>query len=367
MPTVSIEREAYTQDDFRGRKIMVHRSMTKTVAAAIQKKVSPVEIATVFYPRIEAALELAQTSEEANEIRTQIETVNTYLKRELPKYIKDRRKEFENTHKGDMLYLQASAKAGQLWEKCEDKMPSHRPSNNCKNLYTSATDAGFKGRADSMTCQRIGEILDTEDWRVYSEETFENMRQPTLYGAECVWKMLFKAEPPEPIEGKYRIIYADPPWSYSNARFGGTTTPDDYYDLMTIKELCEMPVKEALEDNAVLFLWVTSPLLKEAFEVIEAWGFEYKTSFVWDKIKHNMGHYNSVRHEFLLVCTRGSCQPDTMRLFDSVVSVERNRHSEKPEEFREIIDTLYPNGNRIELFARKEVAGWDAYGNEVGN
>ena len=111
---------------------------------------------------------------------------------------------------------------------------------------------------------------------------------------------------------------------------------------------------------------MTSPLLDECWPVIESWGFEYKTSFVWDKVKHNVGHYNSVRHEFLLICTRGSCIPEGGKLFDSVVQVERtDKHSEKPQEFYDIIETLYPSGNRIELFARKDRHGWTSWGNEV--
>jgi len=167
-----------------------------------------------------------------------------------------------------------------------------------------------------------------------------------------------------PPEGKYRIIYADPPWNYGDKRDGRTTGAEDHYTSMTIQELCNLPIKEITEDNAVLFLWVTSPLLEECFEVIDAWGFKYKTSFVWDKIKHNMGHYNSVRHEFLLICTKGSCLPDNVKLFDSVVSVEKTEHSKKPEEFRKIIDTIYTYGNRIELFARQKVDGWDVWGND---
>jgi len=86
---------------------------------------------------------------------------------------------------------------------------------------------------------------------------------------------------------------------------------------------------------------------------------------VWDKVKHNFGHYNSVRHEFLLVCVRGSFTPENNKLFDSVVQVERTKeHSEKPEEFRNIIETLYPSANKIELFARKKIKGWSIWGNE---
>ncbi len=171
-------------------------------------------------------------------------------------------------------------------------------------------------------------------------------------------------EPPK-LEGKYRVIYADPPWKYGNTMPDYFKEQADHYPLMTIEEICALPVKELAEENAVLFLWATSPILEDAFRVINAWGFKYKASFVWDKVKHNMGHYNSVRHEFLLVATRGSCLPDAPKLFDSVISIEKTTHSEKPEIFRQIIDTLYTHGKRIELFARKHVKGWDVYGNQL--
>ena len=161
---------------------------------------------------------------------------------------------------------------------------------------------------------------------------------------------------------KYQIIYADPPWSYSDKqdceKLGGAVK---HYPTMPLQDICDIPVPS--EDNAVLFLWVTSPLLEDSFKVIKAWGFKYKTSFVWDKILHVMGHYNSVRHEFLLVCTKGSCTPDVQKLFDSVVSIERTEHSVKPKEFRDMIDFLYPIGERLEMFARESSEGWDVWGN----
>jgi len=167
---------------------------------------------------------------------------------------------------------------------------------------------------------------------------------------------------------KYRVVYADPPWDYGNSMPPGTTVPRDYYPSMKLSAICELPVREMIEDNAVLFLWTTSPHLEESFEVIRAWGFRYKSSFVWDKVAHNMGHYNSVRHEFLLVCVRGSCQPDVRKLFDSVLTEERTEHSRKPEVFREIIDTIYPHGKRVELFRRgAKIGTWDTWGNEASN
>jgi len=166
--------------------------------------------------------------------------------------------------------------------------------------------------------------------------------------------------------GKYRVIYADPPWKYGDQLTEAYGPVKYHYPAMTIPELCALPVAGLAAKNAVLFLWVTPPLLEEAFDLIRAWGFSYKSSFVWDKVKHNMGHYNSVRHEFLLIAVRGSCLPDVPKLYDSVVSIERGKHSAKPAQFRKMIETLYPHGKRVELFAREDVQGWKPWGNYSG-
>jgi N6-adenosine-specific RNA methylase IME4/ParB-like chromosome segregation protein Spo0J len=171
--------------------------------------------------------------------------------------------------------------------------------------------------------------------------------------------------PSELPDRKYRVVYADPPWSYGNTQPDYHPEQRDHYPVMSMAEVCALPVRDIIEEDAVLFLWVTSPILAESFQVVSAWGFTYKASFVWDKVKHNMGHYNSVRHEFLLICVRGSCQPDQRKLFDSVVSEERTAHSVKPVRFYEIIETLYPYGRRVELFARASRPGWDAWGLEI--
>lgn len=169
-------------------------------------------------------------------------------------------------------------------------------------------------------------------------------------------------------EGKYSVIYADPPWQYhvgdQHSKEEQETVLGTHYPSMNIDELCELQIPSA--KNAVLFMWATSPLVmsQEAFQVVNAWGFEAKACYVWDKVKHNVGHYNSVRHEFLLICTKGSFMPQSKGLHDSVVSIERTKHSEKPEYFRELIDNMYPGGKRIELFARKKVEGWDCYGDD---
>lgn len=177
----------------------------------------------------------------------------------------------------------------------------------------------------------------------------------------------------------YRVLYADPPWRYNDELIVGYGAAEHHYPTLSLEELlglkdsCGRFVGDLARPDSVLFLWATSPLIDDALQITTAWGFEYKTSFVWDKVKHNYGHYNSVRHELLLVCTRGSCVPDNTTLFDSVQVIERSeKHSEKPEEFRQIIDTLYTPStesiDRIELFRRGTApAGWHVWGNEAND
>ena len=198
-------------------------------------------------------------------------------------------------------------------------------------------------------------------------ETFDAIKEgkTTITEAQRQHRRKNLMEQQEFPPGKFRIIYADPPWPYGNSGLDDYGHAERHYPAMPLADLCALDVKTLAADNAVLFLWATSPMLEVAFNVVKAWRFEYKTSFVWDKVRHNFGHYNSVRHELLLVCTRGSCTPDHHELFDSVITLERSAHSEKPDHFRQMIDTLYRHGSRVELFARTEHHGWKSWGNEL--
>ena len=93
-----------------------------------------------------------------------------------------------------------------------------------------------------------------------------------------------KTNKPLPTD-KYRVVYADPPWQYGDKLVDGYGAAEHHYETMSLEDICNLKIQT--EDNAVLFLWATSPLLEDAFKVIKAWGFKYKSSFVWDKIDHN--------------------------------------------------------------------------------
>ena len=167
------------------------------------------------------------------------------------------------------------------------------------------------------------------------------------------------------LSGTYRVIYADPPWSYARTVSPSGSSPTWHYPNMTIDEIAKLPVKDHARRDAVLCLWCPEPLRFDVQPVIDGWGFTHKTAWTWDKIEHNFGHYLSVRHEHLLICVRGSCTPDRLTpMIDSVQTIRRSDvHSEKPKAFRTHIERLY-DGPYLELFGRRPVDGWTVYGNQ---
>jgi N6-adenosine-specific RNA methylase IME4 len=277
----------------------------------------------------------------------------------------------EILNRGAELKLRAERRGGQMLFNLE-KRPGTRndltPGHRVPRLSEFADAKRAAGISDKQATrwQRLGDLTDEEFERHVAEIKARMDELNTAFFLRLAREVTHRErQTVDPPTGRFRVIYADPPWSYGNANLQGYGHASFHYPSMSIEELCTLPVRDLADENAVLFLWVTSPLVMECLPVINAWDFEYKASFVWDKVKHNFGHYNSVRHEFLLVCTRGRCTPDVNQLFDSVQAVERGEHSEKPEEFRKIIDTLYCHGKRIELFARRPAGEeWAIWGNE---
>ncbi len=172
---------------------------------------------------------------------------------------------------------------------------------------------------------------------------------------------------PEMVKGKFRVIYADPPWKYGDERVinGYTgTAAQAHYPTMSAEEICDLDIGSLADVSCVLFCWATFPLLPEAIRVVQAWGFNYKTAMVWDKRRPNMGNYHDASAELLIIATRGSALPSLRP--NQIQNIKRKgRHSEKPEHFRELIDSMYENGTRVELFRRGGApVGWHVWGNE---
>jgi len=168
-------------------------------------------------------------------------------------------------------------------------------------------------------------------------------------------------ETPDLPEGEYDILYADPPWDYT-FKFRGN--PENHYPTMKTPEICELKIPST--ENAVLFLWATNPKLEEALQVINSWGFTYKTNIVWVKDRIGTGHYVRGLHELLLICVKGSMPtPMEQTRPPSVLNSPTRKHSQKPDEVYELLESMYPNRKYLELFARNNREEWTSWGNEV--
>lgn len=182
---------------------------------------------------------------------------------------------------------------------------------------------------------------------------------------------------------KYDVIYADPPWDYGGKmqydKSSIKSENEDFkkkvfissasfkYPTVKLKDLMKLDVDSIAADDCILFLWTTGPQMANAVLLGESWGFEYKTvAFVWDKQVHNPGRYTLSQTEFVLAFKKGKIPtPRGARNVRQLVSVHRNEHSEKPKEVIDGITKMFPEQQKIELFARASYSGWDNWGLEI--
>ena len=173
---------------------------------------------------------------------------------------------------------------------------------------------------------------------------------------------------------RYRVIYADPPWTYRtySAKGAAHKSAASHYDVMRLDEIKALPVDQIADEDCVLFLWATMPCLPEALEVIRAWWFTFKTcAFTWVKRNRKsdgwfwgLGFWTRSNAELCLLATKGRPQR-VSKAVHSVVDARIMEHSRKPAEVRDRIVALCGDVPRIELFARQHAAGWDVWGKEA--
>jgi len=173
---------------------------------------------------------------------------------------------------------------------------------------------------------------------------------------------------------KYPIVYADPPWEYGNPQHSGAGKPTTggaatHYPTLRLPQLKRLPVASIVADDALLFLWTSSPHLDQAIDLMPAWGFKYVTvGFVWDKQRVNPGYYTMSQVELCLIGKRGAIpKPRGARNVRQLVSELRGEHSAKPSEVRHRIEAMFPTQAKVELFAREATPGWSVWGNEVAS
>lgn len=174
-------------------------------------------------------------------------------------------------------------------------------------------------------------------------------------------------------ENKYKIVLADPPWSYKVwCKKGIGRNAENHYPTMNVEDICALPIADIVAKDSVLFLWVTFPNLQEAFRVIEVWGYKFCTvAFVWVKKNKKvdswfmgLGHWTRSNAEICILAKKGNpkrISKSVRQIIDTPIEF----HSKKPDETRDRIVELMGDLPRIELFARQKTEGWDVWGNEV--
>ena len=205
-------------------------------------------------------------------------------------------------------------------------------------------------------------------------EEFKDTKKTTIRGRinENVGEVFEKIDKGVYIAKKknYSLILADPPWSYKKNAGRGKAT--NHYSCMNLEEIKNLPVSEVCKDNAVLFLWATFPLIQEALDVIKAWGFVYKTiGFNWIKtnkdgsIFKGIGNYTRSNSEACLIGLKGKGIPRINKSISQIIISQRKGHSAKPHKTYKLIEELYGEVKRLEMFSRHKREGWDCWGDET--
>jgi N6-adenosine-specific RNA methylase IME4 len=161
---------------------------------------------------------------------------------------------------------------------------------------------------------------------------------------------------------RFGCIYADPPWLYDNQ--GTRAATGNHYEGLTVAQLCEMPVLSLAADDAHLHLWTTNAFLFECPRIFAAWGFEFRSSFVWVKPQMGIGNYWRNSHEILLTAIRGDAKRFNDHSLVSWLECDRGAHSAKPEQVRSMLERASPGPN-LELFGRLPADKWTVWGNQI--
>jgi N6-adenosine-specific RNA methylase IME4 len=159
--------------------------------------------------------------------------------------------------------------------------------------------------------------------------------------------------------GPWPTIVIDPPWQYGNR--ASRNAAENHYPTMTIEEIAALEVPAA--ENAHLYLWVTVGFVDEGFDLMEAWGFAYKTMLTWCKPQMGMGNYFRVSTEHVLFGVKG-CLPTLQKNVINWFVGDRTQHSRKPDAFYDIVERQSP-GQWMEMFARERRRGWATWGNQA--
>lgn len=252
-------------------------------------------------------------------------------------------------------WLAENVKQGQRGDLSQDVI-------SLKNIKVSLNESSRLQKIASIPDNKFEDIL--QEAEEATIKITNNMLVSIAKEAQKVARETINAVPLP--EGKYSVIYADPPWPVSETQWNKWESRIiDKYPTMPVEEIKNLKVSELASDNSCLFLWTTHSFLHEAFHVIEAWGFKYYATITWDKGGGwtQDGFYKNT--EFCLFAYHGKMTIKQIgEAIPAIIKEKKTEHSVKPEKLRQIIEEK-TSGKRIELFARKKYDGWESWGNQV--
>lgn len=313
----------------------------------------------------------ARTADEARGLHNKAEAMRAYARQAKNRQLEVDAAEIRmraERRLGELIKAQKETvglNAGALRRGANEEPRDERPT-----LAEAGIDKKLSSRAQKLAAVPEDKFEDmVGEWRGRVEKENERVTVNLLREGERRQRddVLAKAPTVWPSD-KYAVLYADPPWRYEHPPIGSSSRSiENHYPTMTLEEICALPVDSLVHENAILFLWATAPKLAECFDVIDAWGFTYRTCMVWVKDRIGMGYHARNRHEILLIAKRGQlAPPDPSNRPDSVLEAPRLEHSAKPHDYYDLIERMYPGLPKIELFSRSPRAGWAAWGNQTG-
>jgi N6-adenosine-specific RNA methylase IME4/ParB-like chromosome segregation protein Spo0J len=284
----------------------------------------------------------------------------------------------ENVHRKDFLPSEAIA-VGQALEPMEREKAKERERSHTEAGYENFSDAD-KGESLAKVASAVGMSKPTyekakavveaarqepQKYKPLVEEMDKTKRVSGVYRKLKVAQQeeeILREPPPTP-QGPFRVIVADPPWPYYKRKDDPSHRASLPYPDMTSEQIKAMKVASLAADDAILWLWTTNAHLQVAFEVVEAWGFEYKTLLTWEKNKMGTGDWLRGKTEHCMMAIKGK-PVVTLTNQTTIIHGDVREHSRKPDEFYALVDSLCP-GSKLELFARTEREGWTSHGDET--
>ena len=328
------------------------------------------------------ALEQARTVDEVKDLRDKAEAVKAYARKaKLGHSI---------VVEASLIKVSAERKLGEMLQAAElaKAAPGNQYTGKVAGNDTPPTleQLGIS-KSDSSRLQKIAGLPDTV-FQKYLDDSTASQKEPTTAGLLRIADQQSTTsrdksrenQHSEPVgritnssanavadldmlirEGRrFSTIYADPPWPYSNQ--GTRAATSKHYPTMSVDSISDEPIPQLLTEQAHLHLWTTNGFLLEAFDVIEAWGFEYKSCLVWVKPQMGIGNYWRVSHEYCLLGVRGGLT-FADRSQRSWIEEPRTKHSRKPDSVRQMIEQV-SQPDYLELYGRQATKGWTVYGNE---